>query len=276
MIMKRSAVIFKKCLVVAVLFALLIGGGYFYYYRTYYEWALEFGLIEPTKQPSPITQNASFEDRLIAHGAGKVRWQTKTDSKEAFLNAIAEGFRFIEIDLRKTLDGHYFAAHRYDEFEEITGRTGMGLIPPTAKDVRSRKILNQYTPLFLTDIAVILKEHPDVFLVTDKARDFDLLLKEFPFPDRMIVEVSSLGQYYAALRAGIRYPALNKLNSESVDRFGVNMLVINPRILKIHEKKISQYIKNGVCVLVASYPSSQDIPKKHRLLPNMLFYVDRW
>lgn len=142
MIMKRSAVIFKKCLVVAVLFALLIGGGYFYYYRTYYEWALEFGLIGPTKQPSPIVQNASFEDRLIAHGAGEVQWQTKTDSKEAFLNAIAEGFRFIEIDLRKTLDGHYFAAHRYDEFEEITGRTGMGLIPPTAKDVRSRKILN--------------------------------------------------------------------------------------------------------------------------------------
>ena len=238
MIMKRSAVIFKKCLVVAVLFALLIGGGYFYYYRTYYEWALELGLIEPTKQPSPIAQNASFEDRLIAHGAGEVQWQTKTDSKEAFLNAIADGFRFIEIDLRKTLDGHYFAAHRYDEFEKITGRAGMGLIPPTAKDVRSRKILNQYTPLFLTDIAVILKEHPDVFLV-------------------------------------IRYPALNKLNSESVDRFGVNMLVINPGILEIHEKKISQYIKNGVCVLVASYPSSQAIPKKHRLLPNMLFYVDR-
>ena len=274
--MKKKASLTQKVLLAVVAVALLVGGGYLYYYRIYYEWALQWGLIEPTVQQLPVSEDAPFQNRLIAHGAGEVDWQTKTDSKEAFLNAIAQGFHFIEVDLRKTLDGHYFAAHRYDEFDEITtGKAGMGIIPPTAADVRSRKIFNRYSPLFLTDIADILKEYPDVFLVTDKARDFDLLVKEFPLTDQMIVEVSSVGQYYAALNAGIRFPVLNRIEFDDIKRFNIGMIVVNPAVLAIHEQAIRRYVGKGNGVLVASYPTSVSVPQKYQDIPNLMFYVDK-
>ena len=78
--MKKKASLTQKVLLAVVAVALLVGGGYLYYYRIYYEWALQWGLIEPTVQQLPVSEDTPFQNRLIAHGAGEVDWQTKTVS----------------------------------------------------------------------------------------------------------------------------------------------------------------------------------------------------
>ena len=144
----------------------------------------------------------------IAHAAGVVEGHVYTNSREALERALRDGYRFVELDLRKTIGGDYFAAHRYREFYEMTGGATFTFLPPTRKRVEESLLHGSLHPLFLEDACRILREK-DAWLVTDKARDFGALLKACPMPERMIVEVSSLNQYFAALDAGIRYPALN-------------------------------------------------------------------
>ena len=50
-------------------------------------------------------------------------------------------------------------------------------------------------------------KNKDIVLVTDKINNFNLLLEEIPFPDRMIVEIFSLSDYVRAIKAGVKYPA---------------------------------------------------------------------
>lgn len=46
---------------------------------------------------------------------------TYTNSREAVLDSIQRHFRFIEIDLVKTSDGHLFAAHDWKHFKSLAG-----------------------------------------------------------------------------------------------------------------------------------------------------------
>ena len=134
----------------------------------------------------------------IAHAAGVVEGHVYTNSREALERALRDGYRFVELDLRKTIGGDYFAAHRYREFYEMTGGATFTFLPPTRKRVEESLLHGSLHPLFLEDACRILREK-DAWLVTDKARDFGALLKACPMPERMIVEVSSLNQYFAAL-----------------------------------------------------------------------------
>ena len=104
---------------------------------------------------------------------------------------------------------------------------------------------------------------------------FDLLIKEFPLTDQMIVEVSSVGQYYAALKAGIRFPVLNRIEFDDIKRFNIGMIVVNPTVLVIHEQAIRRYVGKGNGVLVASYPTSASVPQKYQSIPNLMFYIDK-
>lgn len=153
----------------------------------------------------------------IAHAAGVVEGHVYTNSREALERALRDGYRFVELDLRKTIGGDYFAAHRYREFYEMTGGATFTFLPPTRKRVEESLLHGSLHPLFLEDACRILREK-DAWLVTDKARDFGALLKACPMPERMIVEVSSLNQYFAALDAGIRYPALRSTPTASPKR----------------------------------------------------------
>ncbi len=74
-------------------------------------------------------------------------------------------------------------------------------------DALKLKIKESMSPISGSDIDKLMKENLDFVLVTDKISDYDLLLREIPHPDRMIVEVFSPRDYLRALRAGVKYPA---------------------------------------------------------------------
>ena len=58
----------------------------------------------------------------IAHGGG-VNNFVYTNSFEAFEDSVLKGFKFIEIDLLETVDGHLVGGHGWPELSKLTGRT---------------------------------------------------------------------------------------------------------------------------------------------------------
>lgn len=146
-------------------------------------------------------------DAYIAHSGGIAPY-TYTNCREAVLASLAQGFRFIEIDLQETADGHLIGAHSWQDLLTRTHAPGNPGSPLPLQYAKALKIDGQYSVLDGADIAAIMREYPDMILVTDKIEKFPLLLKEIPFPERMIVETFSEQSYLRALRSGIRYPAL--------------------------------------------------------------------
>lgn len=55
--------------------------------------------------------NALSQDYLIAHAGGAIDGRTYTNSKKALMNALDNGFRYIELDLFETPDGNVVCTH---------------------------------------------------------------------------------------------------------------------------------------------------------------------
>ena len=142
----------------------------------------------------------------IAHGGGIGEF-TYTNSLEAILNSLERGFQFIEIDMLETSDNHIIGGHDWKHFKSITGLRDTADKPLPLSTAKNQKIKQKYTVISGEEIATIMKEHPDLILITDKIRNYKLLLQEIPYQNRMIVEVFSPQDYLKALRAGIKYPA---------------------------------------------------------------------
>lgn len=158
--------------------------------------------------PEKVVSRGGITDpnAYIAHGGG-VKQFVYTNSKEALEDSIRKKFYFVELDMVETLDHHILAAHDWEYFRKKTGSQD-GKKAMSLAEARSLKINGSFTPLSGNEIAEYMSNYPDLFLVTDKIKNYELLLKEIPFPNRMIVEVFSIKDYVRALRAGVKYPAL--------------------------------------------------------------------
>ena len=144
-------------------------------------------------------------DAYIAHGGG-IGALVYTNSLEAVRDSLDKGFRFIELDLIETSDGHLLGGHDWIFFKSSINHSDSSDQPLPLAEVLDRKIQGEHTVL-TGDTIRRLMESNQFILVTDKIRNYELLLKELPFPDRMIVEVFSPEDYRRALEAGIKYPA---------------------------------------------------------------------
>lgn len=142
-----------------------------------------------------------FSPELIAHAGGSVDSCIYTNSREAMELAFQKGYDFIEFDLLYTSDSVLVAAHSWSEFNAMTDSAHLGDTVPSFSDFSSRRIYGRYTPLSATDINTFFEKHDNLFLVTDKVSDPDVLLQYFPnIKERMVVEAFSF-QHYCRLKA---------------------------------------------------------------------------
>lgn len=266
-VMKRFVV--RPWLLVLSIFLVIVTWALLHNFQWQYEWAHRIGLIE-LEQAGPIPIG---NERYIANAGGAIGPNTYTNSKEAVLKSLENGYRFIELDLRVTLDGHYFGAHYIDDFNTQTGHPHQWIIPPTASQVKERKLLDRFTPLLLTDVAKIMAEHPQMFLVIDKGNDYAKMLAECPYPERMVVEVTNYGQYVSARYAGFKYVALgSKLGKEAIEKLHIKMIVTGDD-LNPEEPFIKKFLAEGGLAMIAGIDHARDIPPRLQSIP-ALFYVD--
>ena len=160
---------------------------------------------------------------LIAHAGGAIDGRTYTNSQEALLNAISNKYTFIELDLRKTSDGHIVAVHEWSQFRSMIDIEGVA-DPLELNDFIGSKIYGQYNTLTVDKVNGILTNNKEIVLVTDKIDDFKLLAKTMANKNRIVVEVFSVSKYNEAIDNGFSNVALN---IDLRDRFIVDLLELN-------------------------------------------------
>ena len=245
------------------------------------------GTLNSQSELKNAPQSLANSDFLIAHaGGGLIVGDEKfsyTNSKEALLQSISEGFKFIELDLMLDIDGDIFAAHDYEHFYGITGakftdKTALQR-PPSKDYIRKARIYGRFSPLEKDEINEIFLANPSVYLVTDKLNDFTALSRQLKFKDRLLVEVFSTQNYFKALKMGFKYPMFCVWDSadalKEAMRLDIAMITANTRLLQSEqgEKLAREYIENGGCIMAFSSNEKAFIDK-HKNAHATAFYTD--
>lgn len=133
---------------------------------------------------------------LIAHAGGEIDGHTYTNSLEAVLLSIKNGYKFIELDLALTADSVLVAVHDWKEFNEITGFPLKKDTVPSYADFTKRMIYEKYTPLSAEMINGIFLNDTTLYLVTDKISNPQIIGQNFPhLKQRIVVEAFSYDDY---------------------------------------------------------------------------------
>lgn len=223
-------------------------------------------------------------DAYIAHGGG-IGAFVYTNSLEAVRDSLDKGFRFIEVDLMETSDGHLLGGHDWKYFTSAINHADSSGRPLSLAEVHDRKIQGKHTVLTGDSLRGLMEANPFI-LVTDKIRNYELLLKEIPFPDRMIVEVFSPEDYRRALEAGIRYPAYciwNKKGFDTALEYRFPLVTMDAGNFFESEETLAPVKKlhdDGVTILLFSgrLPGweSPDFVKAHVGKTVSKIYTNRW
>jgi glycerophosphoryl diester phosphodiesterase len=101
---------------------------------------------------------------FVAHALGAIDGYLYTNSLEAFQRNYGRGFRVFECDLVRLADGTALVAH--DGLE-----ANYGLNKPFAEatwaDLAGHKYLGRYTILRVQELARLLRDHPDAYVILD-------------------------------------------------------------------------------------------------------------
>lgn len=163
-------------------------------------------VLSVRRHDCPIEERA-----IIAHAGGCIDSLRYTNSREAVEHAIAQGVKYIELDIRLSADGEPFALHSSQDLIEQEFKS----YPPTIDEFRSKPLLGkngkQYTPLTWCEINEIFLQHPDICLVVDKTDDPKILAKYFAqLKNRMIVECFTMQRYVEVSQSGFMLAMLSE------------------------------------------------------------------
>ncbi|WP_452220073.1 sulfatase-like hydrolase/transferase [Lacinutrix salivirga] len=125
--------------------------------------------------------------RYIAHAGGKIDDHIYTNSLEALDLNYAKGFRLFELDIIKTSDNKFVAAHYWEDWQKMSGYTKT--VPVSHQEFMSYKLYNTYTPLDMKAINQWFATHTDAILVTDKINEPKAFAQHFIAPKRLIMEL---------------------------------------------------------------------------------------
>lgn len=171
--------------------------------------------------------------RFIAHAGGSIAGRNYTNSLEAMNSSYKNGFRLFELDIIKTSDNKYVAAHDWQHWASLTAYKDS--TPPTRKKFLEQKILNKYTPMDMAAINKWFIDHADAILVTDKINTPADFSNKFIDKSRLMMELFSL----EAVKEGVISKIKSSMPSYSVLR-------------EIKGDKVSLLKKLGVTDVVTS------------------------
>ena len=209
-----------------------------------------------TRTSAEISINAIDSNRFIAHAGGEVDGHKYTNSLEAMDYHYERGFRLFELDIIKTSDEIYVAAHDWEHWQKLTGFEGR--LPPSREDFNSYQILSKYTPLDMEKINHWFEQHPDAILITDKINTPLDFANQFVDKKRLMMELFSLEAVKEGVGAGIRsaMPTWDMLanikgdTTQSLVDLGVTDVVASRRMIKNNLKILEEFKKQGISVYV--------------------------
>lgn len=104
------------------------------------------------------------ESRVVIHALGEIGGRAYTNSQEALEKNYGDGNKVFECDVILTADKKLVAAHDWNTgFHEGFSKED----PPTKQEFMQTPIIGKYTPMSIEEIVRFMKEHPEVYIVTD-------------------------------------------------------------------------------------------------------------
>ena len=213
-----------------------------------------------------VRENRYDINRFIAHAGGKIGGHTYTNSLEALNQSYKNGFRLFELDIIKTFDNVYVAAHDWKHWQRITGFKGD--LPPTRSIFKKYKIRHKYTPMDMDEINNWFENHPDAILVTDRVNmpsDFSNL---FVDKKRLMMELFTLDAVKEGVRANIKsamptWSILENIKGDKVQTLvdiGVTDIAASRRIIKKNIPLINSLKQSGIKLYVfhVNYDKGKD------------------
>jgi len=140
--------------------------------------------------------------RFIAHAGGSIAGHSYTNSLEAMNLSYKKGFRLFELDIIKTADDFFVAAHDWRHWAKQAGFNGDEV--PDLETFMSHKILGKYTPMDMDAINSWFASHTDAILVTDKTNEAARFSQQFVDKERLMMELFSWEAVSEGVQAGIR------------------------------------------------------------------------
>lgn len=203
-----------------------------------------------------IKSDARDTNKFIAHAGGKIQSHTYTNSKEALDLSYKKGFRLFELDIIKTSDNVYVAAHDWNHWKMITGFEGDG--PVSSDEFLKHKIFQKFTPMDIGSINKWFNGHPDAILVTDKVNEPNDFADKFTDKNRLIMELFTMDALIEGLNSGIKsamasQSIIAQLKGNKVDellKLGVKDIAVSRRMIKdnipffkdLQKNKINTYV----------------------------------
>lgn len=110
--------------------------------------------------------------KYVAHALGGIDKNSYTNSLEAFEYNYKQGHRVFEVDLSLTSDNELVAIHDWStnttenvlKMNLTAEQQGESL---SLKEFKQKKIKGKYTTLSFEDIAKLMEQYPDMYIVTD-------------------------------------------------------------------------------------------------------------
>jgi glycerophosphoryl diester phosphodiesterase len=122
------------------------------------------------------------EEKIIVHAMGGIGDEPMLlNALEGFEEHYKNGCRYFEVDFQRTSDGKLACVHDWETWAKLCGISSEDDIPivPTDEQFKSIKIRDKFTPLDIDDIANIIKDHEDIYIVTDSKRsDVNLFMED--------------------------------------------------------------------------------------------------
>ena len=174
------------------------------------------GYLVQDPSSAPRQLQLSSPEFWIAHGGGVGRF-VYTNCHEAVQDSLDKGFTYIELDLLTTSDGHLVGGHSWRELKHMIGASEGSDSPLSRAEIEALRPRWLHTPLFAEGICRFLRENQQMVLVTDKVQDFELLRREIPYADRMLVEASDLSRFTSAREAGFPQVAMTAYTMQDLE-----------------------------------------------------------
>lgn len=167
----------------------------------------------------------------IAHALGCIGGNIYTNSREAMINSIEKGYKYLEVDIDSTSDGIFIASHDWELFNEITDHNELKDSMASYEDFKQRKIYNTYTPITIQEVVDTLMNHPDISVMTDKISDPDIIDELFgKIKERVYVECFSEEDYFELKERGYHVMFSTYTSITTLHYIIKNMMIGNGRI----------------------------------------------
>ncbi|MCP5051017.1 MAG: sulfatase-like hydrolase/transferase [bacterium] len=220
--------------------------------------------VLPARDPVTLRTDAQIEKdardvpRFIAHAGGKIDGYIYTNTLEALNNSYKIGFRLFELDIIKTSDDRFVAAHDWKTWAKQTGYKGK--LPVSSTEFLKYKIWKKYTPLNMQRINKWFTQHPDAILVTDKINEPKEFSEVFIDKKRLMMELKTMEAVKEGLAAGIKsampsQEVIERIKGDKVSvlaRLGIKHVAVSRRMIpsnipffkSLQANKIKAYVFN--------------------------------